>query len=247
MPGTRLSAPDPTSRAASPRGARVSRSLLLSAGVHAGLLAVAAVGLASVVVSGTDRTVSAVFTDVSVPELDEQRPAPPETPDVERVPEDIDLLVESVEPQLATVDLTYSGEPNTEFAPQRTGLAIEDATIAMRPDAAAASAPAVLPAAPVAAVVPAPCAVDASPLAANAHPAYPALARRRGWSGAVVLDIDVSADGSVSDVRVAESSGRDLLDRVARETALGWRYRPAESGGVAVATTVTRTVRFELR
>ncbi len=43
-------------------------------------------------------------------------------------------------------------------------------------------------------------------------PAYPRLAERRGWTGTVVLLIDVAADGSVTDVTIESTSGHDILD-----------------------------------
>jgi protein TonB len=46
---------------------------------------------------------------------------------------------------------------------------------------------------------------------------YPAMARKMGWQGKVTLTFVVREDGGVRDVRVVESSGRDLLDRNAVE------------------------------
>ncbi len=47
---------------------------------------------------------------------------------------------------------------------------------------------------------------------------YPGMARRRGWQGRVVLDFAVRPDGRISDVRVAQSSGHQVLDRSAVRT-----------------------------
>lgn len=47
------------------------------------------------------------------------------------------------------------------------------------------------------------------------HFRYPRLARQRGWEGRVVLAFRVQADGRLSDIRVAESSGRAILDEAA--------------------------------
>jgi len=46
---------------------------------------------------------------------------------------------------------------------------------------------------------------------------YPALARRMGWTGRVVIVFTVCKDGRVEEARVVESSGRELLDRNAVE------------------------------
>ena len=45
--------------------------------------------------------------------------------------------------------------------------------------------------------------------------AYPAEAMRRGEGALVVLRIDVDAQGAVTDVSVAESSGRAIFDEAA--------------------------------
>ncbi len=50
--------------------------------------------------------------------------------------------------------------------------------------------------------------------------AYPPLARRMGWEGRVKVSFIVSRDGSVRDVKVVESSGRDTLDRDAADTVV---------------------------
>jgi len=47
--------------------------------------------------------------------------------------------------------------------------------------------------------------------------AYPAMARRMGWEGKVVVSFQVLSDGSVRDVRVVQGSGHSALDRAAVE------------------------------
>ncbi|OPY70404.1 MAG: Gram-negative bacterial tonB protein [Syntrophorhabdaceae bacterium PtaU1.Bin034] len=41
---------------------------------------------------------------------------------------------------------------------------------------------------------------------------YPALARRKGWSGTVKVSFVVHEDGTADDIRVARSSGFEILD-----------------------------------
>lgn len=43
--------------------------------------------------------------------------------------------------------------------------------------------------------------------------AYPAMARKMGWEGKVVVAFLVLSDGSVRDVRVVQGSGYSALDR----------------------------------
>ena len=44
------------------------------------------------------------------------------------------------------------------------------------------------------------------------HFDYPALARRRGWEGRVMLALNVASDGQLQQIRVARSSGFAILD-----------------------------------
>lgn len=61
-------------------------------------------------------------------------------------------------------------------------------------------------------------------------PAYPKLARRRGWEGSVLLELVVAADGRVVEAAVLESSGRDLLDDAACDAVLTWRFVAGAAG-----------------
>lgn len=78
----------------------------------------------------------------------------------------------------------------------------------------------------------------------NPLPAYPAAAQRAGLRGTVVLHIDVSAQGSVSAVRVAVSSGHAVLDAAALQAVRRWRFRPAQRDGQPAAMTVRYEVEF---
>lgn len=49
---------------------------------------------------------------------------------------------------------------------------------------------------------------------------YPRIARQRGWEGRVVLTFRLQPDGRITDVEVAESSGRSILDENARQTLI---------------------------
>jgi len=81
----------------------------------------------------------------------------------------------------------------------------------------------------------------------NPYPRYPAIARRRGYEGVVILSVLVCADGSVSDVKIAESSGRGILDRAAIKSVEKWRFEPATRDGIPVDMEVDVPVRFILK
>lgn len=73
-------------------------------------------------------------------------------------------------------------------------------------------------------------------------PAYPTLARRRGWEGSVLLDLHVAADGTVSEATVATSSGHVMLDDAALRAVRTWRFVPGDPD-----RSVRHRVTFKLR
>lgn len=81
----------------------------------------------------------------------------------------------------------------------------------------------------------------------NPAPAYPALSRRLGEEGRVLLRVYVLADGSAGQVEIHQSSGYDRLDRAAREAVARWRFVPARQGGETVAAWVLVPISFSLR
>ncbi len=88
---------------------------------------------------------------------------------------------------------------------------------------------------------------EAQPLYAdNPPPAYPRLARRRGWQGEVLLQVRVGSSGKVLTARVERSTGYPVLDRAALEAVRDWRFRPARRGLLPVESEVRVPVRFRL-
>ena len=69
----------------------------------------------------------------------------------------------------------------------------------------------------------------------NPPPAYPALSRRRGEKGTVVLRVHVSRQGAAEEVQARTSSGSAALDEAALEAVRQWRFVPARQGGEPVA------------
>lgn len=80
---------------------------------------------------------------------------------------------------------------------------------------------------------------------AYAAPAYPANAQASRIEGNVMLEAIIDVDGSVRDVRIVRSV--PLLDRAALEAVSRWRYTPALLNGVPVPVIMTVTVSFRLR
>jgi TonB family protein len=66
---------------------------------------------------------------------------------------------------------------------------------------------------------------------------YPDISRRLNQSGDVLIQYDVGADGSVSDVKVVRSSGIRALDQAALQcVSQHWRNRPATANGIPIAS-----------
>jgi periplasmic protein TonB len=81
---------------------------------------------------------------------------------------------------------------------------------------------------------------------AQPEPIYPLMARERGWEGTVVLHIEMLANGTVGEVKVAESSGYPILDNAAQDAVKRWRHLPIKRNGVAVTEWAALPVRFRL-
>lgn len=81
----------------------------------------------------------------------------------------------------------------------------------------------------------------------NPPPVYPRVARRRNYQGTVLLDVRVTAEGTVAEVKVARSSGYSVLDRSALNSVRNWRFEPARRGSRPFETWVQVPVRFELQ
>jgi protein TonB len=75
---------------------------------------------------------------------------------------------------------------------------------------------------------------------------YPPEAVRRRIEGTVTLRLQVAADGRVSAVEVASSSGFDMLDQAAADTVRTWRGEPSRVGGQPVAASILLPVEFRL-
>jgi protein TonB len=80
----------------------------------------------------------------------------------------------------------------------------------------------------------------------NPKPSYPAMSRRLGEQGNVVVHTLIGADGVPQKAEILRSSGFERLDRAALETALKWRYLPGKRAGVAEAMWFKVPLRFVL-
>ncbi len=80
----------------------------------------------------------------------------------------------------------------------------------------------------------------------NCREDYPFFARIFGDEGTTELAFTVAADGTVSGVKVAKTSGSDRLDDAAVDCVKKWHYRPAIKDGQLVDAPVTVKVVWNL-
>ena len=174
-------------------------------------------------------------------------PPPPPSPQVKPPPPP---PATPVRPSLAPTPLALAPEP----LPQPTQTPAAPPTIAA---ATPVNAP-VLTTAPVAPVpsvvaVPAPsppAKVDmpttVADYQAKSPPVYPAMSKRMGEQGRVVLRVLIGADGVPQQAEVQQSSGHGRLDRAAAEAVMRWRYVPGKRGGVPETMWFQVPIEFKL-
>lgn len=98
---------------------------------------------------------------------------------------------------------------------------------------------------------PSPVVLDAEPdyraeYLHNPRPPYPMVARRMGYHGKVVLNVEVLAEGRVGQVLLHQSSGYEILDNAAMQTVKGWRFSPARRFGQPVTLWFLVPIKFAL-
>ncbi len=165
--------------------------------------------------------------------------APPEPPqEVKRVePEPPRPVVKPVKPVKKEKPL-----------PQLAAVADAPATTTVAPQPPAPPEPVAIDAPPVSEPSPAP--VTAAPVVApppvtppkfnvaylqNPRPAYPAMSKRLGEAGRVMLRVMVDVNGLPTQVEVRKSSGFPRLDEAALEAVRKWKFVPARRGEEPVA------------
>ena len=80
----------------------------------------------------------------------------------------------------------------------------------------------------------------------NPAPPYPALSKRMGEEGKVVLRVSVSPQGTADSVDIKTSSGSPRLDESAQKTVRNWKFVPAKRGDTPVQSWVLVPIIFKL-
>lgn len=80
----------------------------------------------------------------------------------------------------------------------------------------------------------------------NPRPSYPMVARRMGFQGKVILNVEVLAEGKAGQVLLHQSCGHQVLDNAALQTVKTWRFSPARRLGQPVTQWFLVPIKFSL-
>ena len=80
----------------------------------------------------------------------------------------------------------------------------------------------------------------------NAPPAYPEIARARGYEGIVLVSAEILPDGRVGNMKIRKSSGYAILDQSAIEAVKPWKFEPAKKSGNPFTVWVELPIKFIL-
>jgi protein TonB len=95
-------------------------------------------------------------------------------------------------------------------------------------------------------VVPAKDVDMSATFASNPKPAYPPLAFKMRIEGKVLLDVEVAETGLVSELRLRQSSGNQMLDQSAIDAVKKWRFVPTNKDGAMPKQWVMVPIQFQI-
>ena len=75
---------------------------------------------------------------------------------------------------------------------------------------------------------------------------YPLRSQNDGEEGTVTLLLAVQTDGSISDIRIARSSGYQRLDAAAQKAHRNIKLQPATCHGKPIAVRIHRSITFKI-
>ena len=214
----------PRSALARPRSSRNALIALAVVALHIGFIWALQSGLvlraAELIVPAT---VLSQFIEPPAPKADPAPPTPP-VPVVQKKTA-IKSKAPAVQPAQPPQPLAVADPTPTPAAP--TGTPSEPPLVAAPAQAApAAAAPAAT--APPAMQLPS----SNADYLQNPKPVYPALSRRLGEQGRVIVRVLIGIDGTAQKAEIRQSSGFGRLDQAALNTVLKWRYVPGKRAGV---------------
>jgi protein TonB len=162
-------------------------------------------------------------------------PAPKEAPPP--MPKTVPLA------KIAPPELPQVPVPAVQIASQANVISVQQAVVPV------ANVPA-----PAAAVVAPPAPVSSAPKTITSgveyiqapQPVYPAMSRKMGEQGKVILLVLINENGKPGQVKIQTSSGSARLDEAGRQAALRAVYKPYLEDGHAVAVYVIVPLNFQL-
>lgn len=102
------------------------------------------------------------------------------------------------------------------------------------------------PAAPIVRAAPVELPSSSAAYLNNPKPSYPALSKRLGEQGTVVVRVLIGVDGTAQQAEISSSSGHPRLDQAALAVVLKWRFVPGKRGGVPEAMWFNVPISFVL-
>ncbi len=78
-------------------------------------------------------------------------------------------------------------------------------------------------------------------------PIYPAISRRMGEEGKLILRVELDENGRIDQARVVDSSGYDRLDNAALEAVKNWQCRPSIRDGQPTRAVALQPFNFVLQ
>ncbi|MDR0275402.1 MAG: energy transducer TonB [Burkholderiaceae bacterium] len=139
--------------------------------------------------------------------------------------------------------LQAAPQPAPEAAPPQADEPVAAAAQSGAPAGPSAPAPVIGPAAGAPAALPS----GEAQCLGNASLPYPAMSRRLGETGRVIVGVLIGADGQVHEVNLQRSSGYARLDAAALQTARRWRCQPVVQDGTPQAAWRNAPVDFILQ
>lgn len=210
--------------------------------VHAVLLALLWVGQIRHAPPKKPAVVEVALIEPERPKPPPPPPPPPPKPPPTVVPKVVAPRPPVLQPPPPMAPMTAL--PVLQPPPTAIQVAIADVE-PVRPGPTVVAPPTPAPPPPAPAPVVVPPRFDAAYLD-NPAPIYPALAKRRGEEGRVLLRVQVSAEGRADRVEVSNSSGSPVLDEAAMDAVRRWRFVPARRGSDAIAAPVLVPITFAL-
>lgn len=89
-------------------------------------------------------------------------------------------------------------------------------------------------------------AVDTPPIPESLSVPYPERAKQRDLEGSVMVSVQVSDTGRVTNIQILESSPPGVFDEAVKKASESWVFTPGKYQGMAVSTWVNIPIPFKL-